>query len=590
MAVDAITFMERNQAPAPAPGPMVDPQLPGWEVTFELENYNYFDLQKGLVVAQPKPEEPKAKKLEKPTPQSKSDPGFWTNVRAGLEKTGGQADDLPEKIGDEEREGLYPVDLTKPRSFETRLGRGIAKGTSKTAGQAEKASDGEEVQEVKVEKVKATQVKEVKVEKTVKKEESPPPTQAPEEAAPTVQASSSSSSVTSGFSKTTAQIADALSGEGGPSHGKAGEVYPVDLTDPSHAALLQTQVQSYTSKCMTAEGIIEDTCVVDVLRDSIHDAFLDLIETSLDTKDERDDVEESFFKPMGWVKGADGVWAPAGTPAPAPAPAPALLQVRKHGGAAPGPAAPGPAPGPAEEYKVDVFVQFYPGDERPVVEDAGEVGRSTIVKVFIQGKPNTNVNELFPWIEAVLKRHEQDGLMQALLEKRLFDATAIEPTMDGFECIKMNLVQQWSLQTCEAHMKKIVKEFSCAYTRRMVPTAIYNECTNFVAEVSFSHDHVFDVHDRMRCRHATVKLSKEWNFGKGHAGPGPAPAPAPAPGPAAPVAAAAPAAPGGPAGPASANVDYLGFCAEVCEIKYGEDAPMCHVTEGKKLFDALMTP
>merc|ERR1719223_1640396 len=98
----------------------------------------------------------------------------------------------------------------------------------------------------------------------------------------------------------------------------------------------------------------------------------------------------------------------------------------------------------------------------------------------------------------------------------------------------------------------------------MVPTAIYNECTNFVAEVSFSHDHIFDVHDRMRCRHATVKLSKEWNFGKGQPGPGPAPAPAPAP------------------GPAGANVDYLGFCAEVCEIKYGEDAPMCHVTEGKK--------
>ena len=394
----------------------------------------------------------------------------------------------------------------------------------------------------------------------------------------------------SGFAKTTEQFAAALSGEGGPSHGKSGELYPVDLTDTNRASLLQTKVASVTSKCMTADGIIEDTCVVDVLRDSIHDAFLDLIETSLDTQEERDDVEESFFKPMGWVKGPDGVWAPPGPPAPSPgpAPAPALIQVRKHG--APGPAAPGPAPGPSEEFKVEVFVQFYPGDERPVVEDAGEVGRSTIVKVFIQGKPNTNVNELFPWIEAVLKRHEQDGLMQALLEKRLFDATAIEPTMDGFECIKMNLVQQWSLQTCEAHMKKIVKEFSCAYTRRMVPTAIYNECTNFVAEVSFSHDHVFDVHDRMRCRHATVKLSKEWNFGKGQPGPSPAPAPAPAPGPAAPVAAAAPAAPGPAPGPAGANVDYLGFCAEVCEIKYGEDAPMCHVTEGKKLFDALMTP
>ena len=152
---------------------------------------------------------PSQKKLVKPEVQTKKDPTFWSNVRKGLEKTGGQADDLPEKIGDEDREGLYPVDLTKPRSFETRLGRGISKGTTETATQAGRASDGEEVQEKQVEKVKATQTKEVSVEKTVK-EESPPPTQAPEEAAPTVQASSSKSSMESGFAKTTDQFAAVL--------------------------------------------------------------------------------------------------------------------------------------------------------------------------------------------------------------------------------------------------------------------------------------------------------------------------------------------------------------------------------------------
>merc|ERR550514_1307060 len=162
--------------------------------------------------------------------------------------------------------------------------------------------------------------------------------------------------MSTGFAKTTEQFTKALSGEGGPSHGKAGEFYPVDLTDPNRATLLQMKAASSTSKCMTADGIIEDTCVVDVLRDSVHDAFLDLIETSLDTKDERDDVEESFFKPMGWVKGPDGVWVPPPPPGPAPGPSPgpgpALIEVKKHGSAEFG-AAPGPAPSPSpEEYKV----------------------------------------------------------------------------------------------------------------------------------------------------------------------------------------------------------------------------------------------
>merc|ERR1719265_1683976 len=131
--------------------------LPGWEVTFEIENYNYFDLQKGLVVAREKPEPVVEKKMVKPEVQKKDDPTFWSNVRRGLEKTGGQADDLPEKIGDEDREGLYPVDLTKPRSFETRLGRGVAKGTTETATQAERASDGEEREEIKSEKKEKVQ-------------------------------------------------------------------------------------------------------------------------------------------------------------------------------------------------------------------------------------------------------------------------------------------------------------------------------------------------------------------------------------------------------------------------------------------------
>jgi len=253
------------------------------------------------------------------------------------------------------------------------------------------------------------------------------------------------------------------------------------------------------------------------------------------------------------------------------------------------PGAPGAAPAPVE-FKADVFVQFYPGEERPVVQD-GEVGRSTIVKVWLRGAPNTGVFELAPWIEGVLKRHEEDGLLEMLLEKRLFDATEIAPKIRGIKDIRLDSKQQWSLNTCEFHMKKIMREFSMAYTRRMVPTAIYNECTNFVSEVSFSHDRIFDAHDRIKCRHATVKLSKEWNFGKGKPTT-PAPeaeeASAPAPGPAAGPGAASPVA-AGPAPLALASkpdIDLKGFCSDVCEIKYGSDAPTCHVTEGKKLWSA----
>merc|ERR1711871_1051497 len=96
-----------------------------------------------------------------------------------------------------------------------------------------------------------------------------------------------------------------------------------------------------------------------------------------------------------------------------------------------------PAPGGPVQFKADVYVQFYPGEERPVVED-GEVGRSTIVKVWIRGTPNTGVIELAPWIEGVLKRHEEDGLLEMLLEKRLFDATEIAPTIAGIKDIRLD--------------------------------------------------------------------------------------------------------------------------------------------------------
>jgi len=506
--------------------------------------------------------------------------------------------------------------------------------------------------------------------------------------------------VSSGLDSTFDQFNDFVSGNT-PQHGTKGNFYPVKL------ALLQSKTNTAVGRCLTQEGMFADTCVVDVLRTAVKSSFVDLVETVLDTPEEREDllkwfvsdqaqklVEDDEEKAERIAKEAErqaeiqkkkaaeaealakqaaekkewatkeAEWAaseasnaeqaaqqateeaeqaataqteaeqhhaaaeqqhaaaevaagefvqiaehgvvadkllarqhalaPAPGPMPGPAPAVPVLEESMQGKVeplgAPGPApasldgsvqtkaatgvspAPGPTPAGAMQWKADVFVQFFPGEERPVVED-GDVGRSTVVKVWLRGEANTGIFELAPWIQAVLTRHENDGLLEYLLEKRLKDATDIAPTIKGIKDIRLDSKSQWSIDTCATHMKKIMKEFSEAYTRRMVPTAIYNECTNFVSEVSFSHDRIFDSHDRMKCRHATVKLAKEWNFGKGHAPPAiGSPGPAPAPGPAAPA-------------PAP-SVDYFGFCSEVCEIKYGSDAPMCHVTEGKKLWFA----
>jgi len=462
----------------------------------------------------------------------------------------------------------------------------------------------EKVAKVEVKAVESTAKVEVKaVESTAKAEVTAVESKAKVDGKSAGEGSSS-------WAKTKEQFGDLVSGDS-PSHDKDGNLYPVSL-----GSLIQlAKSSSGVGRCLTEEGMFEDTCVVDVLRDAVKGAFVDLIETVLDTPAERQDLLDWFGarqakkhdkEPPVFVAVRQHLLrrvAPAAAVAAAPvsaeaagaAPAPGGPVVEKAmqgkvgtgtagtgvaGVGAPAAAAAieaaaGPAAAAAEKkFQADVFVQFYPGQERPVVED-GDTGRSIVTKVWIRGAPNTGVFELAPWIEGVLKRHEEDGLLQILIQKRLFEATGIAPKIDGITDIQLDAKTQWSLDTCEGHMKKMMREFSKAYTRRMVPTAIYNECTNFVSEVSFSHDRIFDAHDRIKCRHATVKLAKAWNFGQGHqpakkaeseAGPAPAPAP--------------------PVKPAKAEIDYKGFCSNVCEIKYGADAPTCHVTEGKDLFNA----
>lgn len=528
-------FMERTKvlsqapAPAPVPGPATlddlmkgktgfqlgfqdhldmestklkktTPMILGWEVEFEIENYNYYDLNKALVahprkdvVERQGTEATSISESKEPSPLSQPNrrgekPGFWSKaaVGEGVEKTARDAMELPSKMNGDRR-GFYPqaADNGSNTSF-------MVSGT-----------------QVPKNRLKGSNL--------------------------------------NGF--------------------------------------LQTQVHTGTGRCLTEQGMFEEPCVVDVLRDAVRSAFLDLVGTVLDTPEERDELLNWFSKRQkGIVEVGETTVQKALlsraqhiSPAPAPGPAgpggaPAVMELAlqdklksdlawdAHTGVAP------------QQFQADVFVQFFPGRERPVAGHS-EIGRSTVVKAWLRGAPNTGVFEMSPWIQAVLKRHENDGLLEMLLEKRLFDVTEVAPLISGIRDIRLDSKSQWSLDSCESHMKKIMREFSIAYTRRMVPTAIYNECTNFLAEVSFSHDRVFDSHDRIKCRHATVKLAKEWNFGQGQLPLAPAPGPAPV---------AAPA----PGVSNKALIDFKGFCADICEIKYGNDAPMCHVTEGKMLWSA----
>jgi hypothetical protein len=654
------------------------PVILGWEVEFEIENYNYFDLNKPLEIVTEDPPAPEVPKPKLVKPEVKQDPGFWTRpaIEMGFGKTGKQMRAVPDKLSDDSRAGLYPVDLS-----DGTVGQHLTtKATEQVAAP----------KEAKPKKVESKDSKEAKPQKATEE----PKKELKKEVKTGEVKQDSATGIRGGLNSTFDQFNDFVSGNT-PQHVTKGNFYPVNL------ALLQSKTDTAVGRCLTQEGMFADTCVVDVLRTAVKSSFVDLVETVLDTPEEREDLLKWFVSDQAqkqleddeeraeriakeakrqaeiqkkkaaeaealakqaaekkeWAT-KEAEWAaseasnaeqaaqqaaevaeqastaqaeaeqhhaaaeqqhdaaevaagefmqiskhgveaklfarqhalaPAPGPLPGPPPAGPVLEQSMQGKIepvrAPGPApasldgsvqtkqatgiSPAPGPGPAMQWKSDVFVQFYPGEERPVVED-GDVGRSTIVKVWLRGEANTGIFELAPWIQAVLTRHENDGLLEYLLEKRLKDATDIAPTIKGIKDIRLDSKSQWSIDTCASHMKKIMKEFSQAYTRRMVPTAIYNECSNFVSEVSFSHDRIFDSHDRMKCRHATVKLAKEWNFGKGHAppaieSPGPAPGPAPAPVP---------------------SVDYFGFCSEVCEIKYGSDAPMCHVTEGKKLWFA----
>merc|ERR1719453_2928523 len=101
-------------------------------------------------------------------------------------------------------------------------------------------------------------------------------------------------------------------------------------------------------------------------------------------------------------------------------------------------------------------------------------------------------------------------------------------------------VTAYSVDKCNAQMMKVTKEFTLAYTRRQVPVAIYNECTNFMAQLSFSHDLAATPLDTHKCREMTIKYVKEWGY-------------------------------------STEPVDFKAWCQETCEFKYGKKAQQCNI-------------
>jgi len=252
-------------------------------------------------------------------------------------------------------------------------------------------------------------------------------------------------------------------------------------------------------------------------------------------------------------------------PAPAPAPGPVLLPTPN--GAIPPPvnaallsvpapmpaAAPSPMPMPEPECQTPkVHVIFSPGSEmkqRNVMTNKPPVEfppKTTKVTVSIFDRPKNDENDLQK-AAVVFKKALATGDLIEEMAEAVGKVTGIAPKFTGLK-VKPATVKAWDIEKCENRMSKIIKTFTVHYTKRQVPMALYNECTNFVTKISFSHDHVLDHRDEVRCREATASFAKRWKLGKN-----------------------------------DNPKDFNKMCVGFCEAKYGNDAPMCHLTGGDEL-------
>jgi len=215
---------------------------------------------------------------------------------------------------------------------------------------------------------------------------------------------------------------------------------------------------------------------------------------------------------------------------------------------------PAPAPGPASMCaQPKVHVGFAPADcmkkkhkDHMINQPANGCPVSTKMTISVMDAPLNGANDML-MAEGTLKQAMASGVLQKALKHAMKKVLGFTPKIGNIE-IKTTSVKAWDIPKCGSHMSEIVKSFTVHYTRRQVPMALENECTNFVTKIAFSNDHVLDPRDTAHCKKATENFARRWKLGK-----------------------------------KDGAKDFEKMCVTFCEAKYGNDAPLCNVNTGDAL-------
>jgi len=187
-----------------------------------------------------------------------------------------------------------------------------------------------------------------------------------------------------------------------------------------------------------------------------------------------------------------------------------------------------------------VHVGFFPGKKmkKKHLLNSPPIHATVLVKVSLFERPGNGFSDL-AGVEDQLKQAVATGDLLKKLAVAIHAVTGVMPELSAIK-VQTTLIKLWDVQKCGGHMNLLVKSFALHYTRRQVPMALYNECTNFATKMSFSHDYILDPRDAARCRKATAKFAKRWKLGE------------------------------------IKNPTYFEpMCQRFCEAKFGEDAPQC---------------
>jgi hypothetical protein len=295
---------------------------------------------------------------------------------------------------------------------------------------------------------------------------------------------------------------------------------PLPWTKNKGASLLQADACVLTRRSLKATKARTKKCetVMDVFRDAIKEVVMDIITCMSITLGE---VKEYQFAPPPGI-------------ASAPSATVQLIQPQSTAflrGVAPAPAVPQVSHGLPGSSDVEIMVSFSPGE-------AVGGGQSINVDVGILSISGASVDHLQGFGD-LLQKAIASGALAKEIEQALQIITGVAAKLGGFKLARKK-VAPFNMAKCEGHVKSIITQFSKTYTKERVPMALYNECTNFVTKLSFSHDRVLDPRDTRACKETTASFAKHWKFGE-----------------------------------KAEDYDFEFMCKRACEAKFGENASMC---------------